>query len=55
MNDDRNDMIIATKRITKNGHSLTVNITHEVKLMDLKKGDEVIVSLKRKDYNGDHI
>lgn len=41
------DKIVCVKPITKNGNSLTVSITHEIKLMDLDRGDKVKVILER--------
>lgn len=41
------DKMVCVKAITRNGNSLTVNITHEVKLMDLDRGDKVRVVLER--------
>lgn len=43
------DKIVCVKPITKNGNSLTVSITHEIKLMDLDRGDKVKVILERID------
>ena len=41
------DKIVCVKPITKNGNSLTVSITYEIKLMDLDRGDKVKVILER--------
>lgn len=41
------DKMVCVKTITRNGNSLTVNITHEVKLMGLDRGDKVRVVLER--------
>lgn len=41
------DKIVCVKPITRNGNSLTVSITHEIKLMDLDRGDRVKVILER--------
>lgn len=43
------EYIKAVKQISKNGHSLTINITWEVKALGLDWGDEVIVILRRPD------
>ena len=42
---DKN-MIITVKPIRKNGTSLTVNITKEVKELGLDRGDKVIIAIK---------
>lgn len=44
---DKN-MVITVKPIRKNGTSLTVNITKEVREMGLDRGDEVIITLRPK-------
>ena len=41
------DKIVCVKPITKNGNSLTVSITHEIKLIGLDRGDKVKVILER--------
>lgn len=41
------DKIVCVKPITRNGNSLSVSITHEIKLMDLDRGDKVKVILER--------
>lgn len=42
---DKN-MVITVKPIRKNGTSLTVNITKEVKELGLDRGDKVIIAIK---------
>lgn len=42
---DKN-MVITVKSIRKNGTSLTVNITKEVKELGLDRGDKVIIAIK---------
>lgn len=41
-------VITAIKKVTKNGHSLTLNLTREMRLIGLERGDEVIVILKKR-------
>lgn len=41
------DKIVCVKTVSRNGNSLTVSITHEIKLMDLDRGDKVKVVLER--------
>lgn len=48
------DRMVCVKAITRNGNSLTVNITHEVKLMGLDRGDKVRVVLERITDEGDN-
>lgn len=49
----RMDCVKVKKQISKNGHSLTINVTWEVKALDLDWGDEVIVILRRPDAEQD--
>lgn len=49
MMDDPIPFIRVKKQISKNGHSLTLNVTWEVKALGLDHGDEVIVILRRPD------
>lgn len=39
--------VIATKMISKNGCSLTINITKEVKQLGLDRGDFIEVTIKK--------
>ena len=42
-------IITVVKKVTKNGHSLTVNLTREMRLIGLERGDDVVITLKRAD------
>ena len=50
---NRMEYIKAVKQISKNGHSLTLNVTWEVKALGLDWGDEVLVILRRPDAEQD--
>lgn len=41
------DPINTKKKITSSGGSLVINVTKEVKLMGLKRGDEIAIKLNR--------
>ena len=40
-------MVRATKKITASGDSLVVNVTKEVKMMGLERGDFVVIDLEK--------
>ena len=40
------DRIMCVKTVTRNGNSLTINITNEVKLMGIGRGDAVKIVLE---------
>ena len=40
-------MVKATKKITASGDSLVVNVTKEVKMMGLERGDFVVIDLEK--------
>lgn len=44
-----NGSLTTTKMITKNGTSLTINITKEIKQLGLERGDYIEVTIRRID------
>ena len=46
--DTMTEEITTTKMITKNGTSLTINITKEIKQLELDRGDLIEVTIRKK-------
>ena len=46
--DTMTEEITTTKMITKNGTSLTINITKEIKQLELDRGDLIEVTISKK-------
>lgn len=45
--DEKNEHITVVKKLTRNGNSMCVNITHEASLLDLRARDRVKITIRR--------
>ena len=47
------DSITTVKQLTRNGNSICVNLTYEVGLLNVKLGDIVQITIKKRDEKED--